>query len=136
MAADHYETLGVAPAADQRTVREAYLARMRAVHPDRAPDDPRAGHTARQLNAAYEVLSDPERRRRYDAMRAARQALESWHTPVATGTTADDLRRLATTRAAYSSHGVDFRRDFRRACLRFGVGVLAVGVVVLFAVVA
>lgn len=136
MAVDHYEILGIAPSADQRAVRAAYLARMRAVHPDLAPNDPRAQRTARQLNAAYEVLSDPERRRRYDTVRSSRRALDSWHTPVATPTTADELRKLAATRSAYSSHGADFRRDFRRVCLRFGIGVLAVGIIVLFTVVA
>lgn len=136
MAVDHYEILGIAPTADQRTVRAAYLARMRAVHPDLAPNDPQAQRTARQLNAAYDVLSDPERRRRYDTLRSSRRVLDSWHTPVATRATAEELRRLAATRSAYSSHGVDFRQDFRRVCLRFGVGVLAVGVVVLFTIVA
>lgn len=136
MAVDHYEILGIAPSADQRTVRAAYLARMRAVHPDLVPHDAQAQRTARQLNAAYEVLSDPERRRRYDTARSSRRALDSWHTPVGTPATADELRKLAATRSAYSSHGVDFRRDFRRVCLRFGIGVLAVGVIVLFTVVA
>lgn len=132
MAGDHYETLGIAPTADQRTIRAAYLARMRSVHPDLAPDDPRAQRAARQLNAAYEVLSDPERRRRYDSLRASRRTVASWHTPVGTGATAQELRRAATVRSAYSDHGVDFRRDFRRSTMRFGIAVLLVGTVVLF----
>lgn len=132
MALDHYEILGIAPSADQQTIRVAYLARMRAVHPDLAPNDPQAQRAARQLNAAYEVLSDPERRRRYDTVRSSRAGLDSWHTPVATNPTVEELRQVAATRSAYSSAGVDFRRDFRRVCLRFGIGVLAIGIIVLF----
>lgn len=132
MAGDHYETLGIAPTADQRTIRAAYLARMRSVHPDLAPGDPRAQRAARQLNVAYEVLSDPERRRRYDSLRASRRTVESWHTPVGTGATAQELRRAATVRSAYSDHGVDFRQDFRRTAMRFGIALLLVGTVVLF----
>lgn len=133
MSADHYETLGVAASADQQTLRAAYLRQMRAAHPDLAADDPRAHDAARRLNVAYEVLSDPEERRRYDALRLARHGPVGWRRePQAMGATAHERRVAAAARAAYSDHGVDFRRDFHRTCLRFGVAVLLVGVVVLF----
>src|SRR3954447_26120785 len=63
-----YEVLQVSPRAGQEVIQAAYRALARTCHPDvnAAPD---AARQMRQLNAAYGVLSDPERRARYDAMR-------------------------------------------------------------------
>jgi hypothetical protein len=64
-----YDVLQVCPDADLAAIRAAYRARARAFHPD-VSRDPDAARRMRELNAAYEVLSDPERRARYDAARA------------------------------------------------------------------
>jgi len=63
-----YEVLQVSPKAGPEVIQAAYRALARTYHPDvnAAPD---AARQMRQLNAAYGVLSDPERRARYDAMR-------------------------------------------------------------------
>lgn len=71
-----YEVLGVDGAATDVELRRAYHRRARALHPDRhagEPEDRRqvAERAMRELNAAWEVLGDAERRRRYDAERAA-----------------------------------------------------------------
>ncbi len=63
-----YEVLQVSPKAGQEVIQAAYRALARAYHPDVNPS-PDAARQMRQLNAAYGVLSDPERRARYDAMR-------------------------------------------------------------------
>lgn len=55
--------LGVAPSADQATVRRAYLALARRHHPDRDGGD---AARMRAVNEAWAVLRDPERRARYD----------------------------------------------------------------------
>lgn len=69
---DHYTVLGVPADADGTRIRVAYLAAMRASHPDVAPDVPGSGDRARAANAAWEVLRDPVRRAAFDRRRAVR----------------------------------------------------------------
>lgn len=63
----HYDTLKVSRDAPIEVIRAAYRALCLKHHPDRHPEDAGAADTMRLLNRAYEVLSDPERRREYDA---------------------------------------------------------------------
>jgi curved DNA-binding protein CbpA len=65
-AKDHYELLGVSRDAPDEVVRAAYKALAAKHHPDRNPGDRRAERTLKQLNAAFEVLSDPAKRKEYD----------------------------------------------------------------------
>lgn len=62
----HYEILGVKQTADRDEIKQAYRRRVLRVHPDRNPDDPRAGAKFKRVTEAYDVLSDPDRRRAYD----------------------------------------------------------------------
>ena len=64
--ADHYETLGVARDATDEELKRAYRKMARQYHPDANPDDPKAEARFKGVSAAYEVLSDPERRSSYD----------------------------------------------------------------------
>ena len=64
--ADHYETLGVARDATDEELKRAYRKLARQHHPDANPDDAGAEARFKEVSAAYEVLSDPERRSRYD----------------------------------------------------------------------
>ncbi|MER3486027.1 MAG: hypothetical protein C4345_08715, partial [Chloroflexota bacterium] len=66
---DYYEILQVHPRAEPEVIEAAYRRLARLYHPDvsRRPD---AGERMRQINLAYEVLSDPQKRRAYDAARA------------------------------------------------------------------
>lgn len=66
LARDHYATLGVAPDASGEEIEEAFLHLSRRYHPDVNPGDPRAAIVYERIEEAYEVLSDPERRARYD----------------------------------------------------------------------
>ena len=75
--ANHYQVLGVAPAADEVVIRAAYRALMRIYHPDRN-DDPNAQARARQITAAFAVLGDPERRAAYDAREAFCASEQRW----------------------------------------------------------
>ena len=59
----HYEVLGVGPAVDHATLRQAYLDLARRHHPDHAGGD---AARMRAINQAWAVLGDPERRARYD----------------------------------------------------------------------
>jgi len=67
LARDHYATLGVPPNASDDEIDEAYRHLSRRYHPDINPGDPHAAAVYERLEAAYRVLSDPERRDRYDA---------------------------------------------------------------------
>jgi hypothetical protein len=66
MAATHYETLKVARDAPIEVIRAAYRALSQKYHPDRHPGDAAAAQSMAVLNAAYDVLSDPDKRRQYD----------------------------------------------------------------------
>lgn len=68
MTPNHYESLRVAPGAEDAVIRAAYRALMRLYHPD-TNDDPDAQARVRELTAAYAVLRDPEKRAAYDAPR-------------------------------------------------------------------
>lgn len=63
---DHYETLGVTRSAGQEDIKAAFRKLAAQHHPDRNPDDPRAALRFKEINAAYQVLSDPQRRAMYD----------------------------------------------------------------------
>lgn len=63
---DYYATLGVGRDATTEEIKKAFRRIARKTHPDANPGDAEAEATFREAAEAYEVLSDPERRRRYD----------------------------------------------------------------------
>jgi len=67
MPRDYYEVLGVDRAAGEAEIKRAFRRLARDLHPDVNRDDPDAEERFKQAAEAYEVLSDPERRRTYDA---------------------------------------------------------------------
>ena len=67
MPRDYYDVLGVGRGAGESEIKKAFRRLARALHPDTNTEDPQAGEKFREAAEAYEVLSDADRRRQYDA---------------------------------------------------------------------
>lgn len=65
---DYYKTLGVSRDASKEEISKAFKKLARKHHPDLNPDNPEAENKFKQANEAYEVLKDPEKRKRYDEL--------------------------------------------------------------------
>ena len=66
---DYYAILGVSREASDEDIKKAYRKLVFQYHPDRNPDDKEAEVKIRELNAAYEIIGDPETRRTYERLR-------------------------------------------------------------------
>ncbi len=67
---DYYKTLGVAKTASAKEIKQAFRRLARKHHPDVNPGDKSAEATFKELNEAYEVLGNPETRKKYDELGA------------------------------------------------------------------
>ncbi len=66
---DYYETLGVTRSVTDADIKKAYRKLVLQHHPDRNPNSKEAEAKIRQINAAYEILGDPEKRGTYERLR-------------------------------------------------------------------
>lgn len=114
MADDPYTVLGVDPGADLSQIRRAYLAQLRASHPDLRPGDAAAEQRTRDLNRAWEQV------------RLRRAA-----TPASTAPPPRPPTHATPQRRAYSAHRHDFRTAFTTATLRVALAVMAFGLLLL-----
>ena len=67
---DYYATLGVAKSASDKEVKQAFRKLARKFHPDVNPGDKSSESKFKEINEAYEVLGDPDKRRKYDELGA------------------------------------------------------------------
>ena len=63
---DYYEVLGIAKGASEEEIKKAYRKQAKKYHPDLHPGDKDAEEKFKEVNEAYEVLSDKDKRARYD----------------------------------------------------------------------
>ena len=68
---DYYRILGLSREAGEKDIKRAFRRLAREHHPDVNPGDPQAEERFKEINEAYEVLSDPEKRRKYDQLGTA-----------------------------------------------------------------
>ncbi len=95
---DYYKIMGIPKDTPQQDIRAAYKRRAKQFHPDLHPDDPKAKAKFQALNEAYDVLNDPEKRKRYD------QYGENWKEA--------DAFEAANSRGDHQSDGFGF--DFEQ----------------------
>src|SRR5262245_57981180 len=67
---DYYATLGVSKGATDKEIKQAYRKLARKHHPDVNPGDKSAEAKFKEINEAYEVLGDPDKRKKYDELGA------------------------------------------------------------------
>lgn len=67
---DYYKTLGVSKNASQDEIKKAYRKLANKYHPDKNPNDKRSEDKFKEIGEAYEVLGDPEKRKKYDRLGA------------------------------------------------------------------
>ncbi|NLE45909.1 MAG: J domain-containing protein, partial [Chloroflexi bacterium] len=70
---DYYQVLGVSRDADEKQIKRAFRKLARQYHPDVNPGDASSEERFKEINEAHEVLSDPEKRRKYDQLGSAWQ---------------------------------------------------------------
>lgn len=100
---DFYEILGVEEKADAAAIKKAYRGLARKYHPDKNPDDKASEQRFKEIQEAYEILSDAEKRKKYDAMRK---------NPFGSGSAGDFFSGQGGTRFYRSPDGTYVRTEY------------------------
>ena len=105
---DYYAVLGVPRTATEKEIRAAYRKLARQYHPDVNPGDKAAEARFKEINEAYEVLSDPEKRKRYDELGARWPEYEQWQRARAAGAPQRDGGRVGDSAAGAERPDVEW----------------------------
>jgi DnaJ-class molecular chaperone len=100
---DYYKVLGVDRSASEADIRSAYRKLARKFHPDVNPNNKEAEQKFKEINEAYQVLGDPEKRKKYDELGADWERGESEE---------EMMRRYARAGARPGAQGADFSDFF------------------------
>jgi curved DNA-binding protein len=101
---DYYETLGVPKTAGEEEIRSAFRKLARKYHPDVAKDKKAAEEKFKEINEAYEVLGDPEKRKKYDQLGADWDRPGGFQPPPQWGPQQADIINGAAMAAAFNSN--------------------------------
>ena len=122
---DYYETLGVPKTATEDEIRSAFRKLARKYHPDVAKDKKAAEEKFKEINEAYEVLSDPEKRKKYDQLGADWNRPGGFQPPPQmarrSNPAADFINGAATAAAGFSSSSTEL--DSATSSKRFSAAV-------------
>ena len=94
-ATDYYALLGVPPDATTAQIKSAYRKLAKQYHPD-VNDSPDAAERFREITEAYDTLTDPDRRRRYDRLHGTRTGTSGTSGPSAGNTSSGHRTRTRT----------------------------------------
>ncbi len=95
---DYYDILGVSRDASQKDIKKAYRKLAAKYHPDKNPDDKEAENKFKEVGEAYDVLSDPEKRKMYDRFG------HDWKRYQQAGASAEDFGGWQQARGANGGH--------------------------------
>lgn len=104
----HYDVLGVGRKASHEEIRKAYKKLCLDCHPDRNPGDPEAEDRFKQVNEAYQILSDPRKREMYDVSGTTTSNPFVAHTPE---TVQETIKTIFDVIADYASSHEDEEWD-------------------------
>ena len=113
---DYYEVLGISKTATEDEIKKAYRKLARKHHPDVNPGDKSAEDKFKEINEAYEVLSDADKRKRYDQLGPNWKAGADFTPPPGWEVRALNLETLAAVSGVVRAGLV----SFSRACLAAG----------------
>lgn len=82
---DYYKVLGISKTASEKEIKQAFRKLARKYHPDVNPGDLGAEQKFKEINEAHEVISDPDKRRKYDQLGANWKQYEQYQRPGAGG---------------------------------------------------
>ena len=106
MAQDYYKTLGIAKNASPADIQKAYRDLARKYHPDMNPDNPKAKKKFQEVQAAFDVLNNSEKRELYDRYGSSFETMAQGARPTAAEAAGDRRRAgspLKTLTSASSS---------------------------------
>jgi DnaJ-class molecular chaperone len=122
----HYKVLQLAENAEEKEIKEAFRRLSKQHHPDLHGGKEQNGDFQKTINAAYSVLSDPEKRKEYDQKLQQERILASWSKAKANQPTKEPMHRTPSHSTTVSSRKKS--SDLEKAVMiGSGIGLLLVG---------